>query len=64
MPKCKSCKAPIIWIKTDNFKRMPLDAIPTRGYTNVYSGKPVYMEIHQSHFATCQDADKHRTKKK
>ena len=63
MPKCKSCQKEIIWIETENFKKMPLDATPTRGYTNVYSGKPVYMEIHQSHFATCPDADQHRKTK-
>ena len=36
--KCKSCRAPIVWIKTKNGKNMPCDA-DTVEYQENYKGK-------------------------
>lgn len=41
--KCKSCEAPIFWVKTAAGKNMPVD-----------------VATHESHFATCPNADTHR----
>ena len=57
MSACKSCGAAIVWVKTKGGKNMPVDADTFK------AGDPsVFMpEIgHQSHFATCPNADKHR----
>lgn len=54
MSKCKSCNAEIIWLKTAAGKNMPVDA-------DTYHGEEQFdREKHQSHFATCPDADKFR----
>ena len=56
--KCKSCKAPIIWLKTALNKAMPVDAGTVR------EGDTIFLkDVHTSHFATCPDAAEHRKPK-
>ncbi len=62
MPRCKSCGANILWIRTAQFKKMPLDAKPVTGYRLV-GGQAEFEKIHTPHFATCPNAKKHRKKK-
>jgi len=53
--RCRTCRAQIIWFKTEAGKNMPVDAD---------SVKPEDDELdlsrHVSHFATCPQADSHR----
>ena len=54
---CRSCSAPIIWLKTKNFKKIPVDYDSVEGMEMMFEpGK------HVSHFATCPNASKHRRK--
>lgn len=62
MAKCKSCGAPLVFLKTKNGKHMPVD----------YSGKVMDDKrdnvqfdpsVHVSHFQTCPDAETHRKRK-
>jgi len=56
--QCRTCKADIVWLKTEAGKNMPVDADTVdEGDTEFDDDK------HVSHFATCKDADKHRRKK-
>jgi len=70
---CRSCDAPIIWTVTTNGKRMPVDAdahIASRGFqldededppvARFVAAPVVGATLHQSHFATCPNADQHR----
>lgn len=57
--QCRSCKAPVIWIKTRSGRRMPLDAKPEKRI--VVNGE--YAEVtdtYVSHFVTCPNASEHR----
>lgn len=56
---CKSCNAPIIWIKF-NGKNHPIDAAPRTGFRKNLVGEWEKVQIQESHFATCPDAAKHR----
>lgn len=56
-PRCESCQAPIIWLKTVSGKNMPVDRAPGVNSTMVFDG-----DKHTSHFATCPNAAKHRRK--
>jgi ketosteroid isomerase-like protein len=61
MTTCKSCSAEIIWIKTKAGKSAPIDAKAIKVF--VKSGDGWILEVgHQSHFATCPNADQHRKK--
>lgn len=75
MSACRSCGAEIIWARTENGKRMPLDAEAThigdsselRGLQSVtfvdgeYRCSPARpMLVYVSHFATCPNAGSHR----
>ncbi|MFV2091352.1 MAG: hypothetical protein ACC642_11890 [Pseudomonadales bacterium] len=55
--ECKSCGAIIIWLKTKQGNRMPVDyASFNTGDSGIFDpGKG-----HVSHFATCPNAAKHR----
>lgn len=66
---CGSCGAPIVWVLTQNRKRMPMDAEPVKmppgqyklasrddGTIDAYLVNRVWI----SHFATCPNADQHR----
>jgi len=68
---CKSCKASIVWAMTTSGSRMPLDATPVKQgtFTLREDGRYLLAEIgtgddvdrFQSHFATCPNADRHRS---
>ena len=74
---CKSCRAPMIWARTENGKNVPLDAEPTPA-GNIHlraDGVAVYVKKDQmdnplfpperrykSHYATCPHAPEHRRK--
>jgi hypothetical protein len=70
---CKSCGAVIRWAVTENDKRIPLDAEPTSGGNLVLvdgvarapriGEDDVPFLQYVSHFATCPQADEHRTPK-
>lgn len=56
--KCRSCGAEIVWLRTKSGNNMPVDAETVDH--NDYMFDPAK---HRSHFATCPDADEHRTKR-
>lgn len=49
--RCRSCRAQIIWFKTDNGRNMPVDAD-----TVDPEDQELDLDVHKSHFATCKDA--------
>lgn len=54
---CRSCKAPIAWLKTRAGKNIPVDA------ASVDDGGTIYdSERHVSHFTTCPNASSHSKK--
>ena len=53
--RCKSCNAMIIWLETPNGKKMPVDAATVAPEHDRYIAG-----THQSHFATCPNANQHR----
>jgi hypothetical protein len=72
---CSSCNAPILWVTTENYKRMPLDPEPFENGNIILedgvaifakkdglfdAGKPRF----QSHFASCPQSAEHRKDKK
>ena len=69
---CRSCKAPILWAKTENGRLIPLDPEPdAAGNVALVDGVAVVLTarvlerirgatLHRSHFATCPYADDHR----
>ena len=54
--QCRSCDAPIVWVKTQAGKNMPVDATSF----DREDGLVFNPDKHISHFATCPNADKHR----
>lgn len=71
--KCRSCNAPIRWVRMPSGKANPLDAQPSeKGNVRIeeneigkivpkdemIAGEPLYL----SHFATCPNAAKYRRK--
>ncbi len=64
--KCRSCGALIVWVVTQNGKRMPVDAQPSeKGNLRIDNGvayvEPAYEgPKYLSHFATCKQAAQHR----
>jgi len=67
--QCSTCGAEVIWVLTQNRKRMPMDAEPVKmppgqyklaerddGSVDAYLVNRVWI----SHFATCKDSDFHR----
>lgn len=76
--ECRSCQAPIFWVRTAaTDSLMPLDwlatvngnvAIDDNGKANIirrdlYTDQSVIGDRYTSHFATCPNAAKHRRKK-
>lgn len=59
--ECRSCKAAIVWLKTDRGKNMPVDAdtVQDDGATVFDPDQGMV-----SHFATCASAAEHRRPKK
>lgn len=53
--RCKSCRARIIWFKTDAGRNMPVDADTVLPEDSEYTPPR-----HISHFATCPNSEKHR----
>lgn len=76
MSVCRSCDAPIYWIKTAKGQAMPIDARPdpNRGNVRLVAGgsgvvlshdeararRAAGEALHTSHFATCVHAAQHR----
>lgn len=70
---CKSCGAPIIWVKTEKGRRMPLDLIPEEDGTWEFNEATKIAHhvsypqpsgtYRKSHFATCPHAASHRKEK-
>jgi len=68
MTECKSCSAPVFWIKTSNGKNMLLNAKPEKRF--IVDGDPegfivpdaVMKDTYVSHFATCPQSKKWRKK--
>ena len=60
--KCRSCQAPIVWMKTAKQKNIPVDVEGIDEEELDWEGnQPLFdPEEHTAHFATCPDADKHR----
>jgi hypothetical protein len=67
--RCKSCNAEIVWVTTPSGKTMPLNAMtktlwaiePDGAQCGSPRAKPV--QVRESHFATCKDADAWRKPK-
>lgn len=60
--RCKSCNAKIIWVITENNKKMPIN-FESKKRELVYrpeTGKVHFENIYESHFSTCPDAKKFR----
>lgn len=55
---CKSCSARIVWFTTAAGKNMPVDAA-----TVDVDDTELDLSRHQSHFASCPNAAKHRRKR-
>lgn len=72
MAKCRSCDAEIIWMITSTGKRIPADANDAARKAQQairdsagYGVSPTFVpKYHQSHFATCPNADDHRKVKR
>lgn len=54
---CSSCQQPIVWFRTKNGNRMPVDAETTRPTDAEHQ---LDLTRHRSHFATCPNANQHR----
>ncbi len=66
--KCRGCQAEIIWIETKSGRKMPLDAKAKTVFIKKWSMMDgVYYWAadlgHESHFATCPQADQFRRSK-
>ena len=64
MAKCRSCGAEIMWMKTRLGKNMPtnLECKDLERRAPKYSEDVFDPNVHESHFATCPNADRHRGK--
>jgi len=73
--KCKSCGAPIFWLKTQAGKKAPIDAVPSPEGNVLICGdecriidrkkEPLEgVPLHTNHFVTCPDREKWRKPKK
>lgn len=62
--ECRSCGAPIIWMRTTAGKRIPVDPDDVDEGDLDYNdhGEAIFRpKEHVSHFATCPDASRWRT---
>lgn len=57
---CRSCGALIVWFRTKAGKRMPVNADTTKPNDAEHQ---LDLKRHKSHFATCPNADEHRSKR-
>lgn len=53
---CRSCKAPIVWVRQPNGKNHPCDP----PIVSVITAEGVLVRGRRSHFSTCPDASKWR----
>lgn len=53
--RCSSCRARIVWLKTEAGKNMPVDADSVEPDDQVFVPKK-----HISHFSTCPNSAQHR----
>lgn len=56
--QCKRCKADIMFIKYNN-RSHPIDAKPKKVFVEI-DGRWRFVNGHESHFATCPNADEFR----
>jgi hypothetical protein len=56
--RCSSCRAKIIWFKTEAGNNMPVDADTVEP-----EDEELDLTRHKSHFATCPNANQHRKRK-
>jgi hypothetical protein len=62
MPKCRTCQAEIVWVKTARGRSMPVDAgTIEKDDTGKYPAE-FDPDTMTSHFSTCKDADTWRKK--
>lgn len=54
---CRGCGAQIVWFRTRNGKRMPVDEETTQPTDAEHQ---LDLSRHRSHWATCPDAEKFR----
>lgn len=62
--KCRSCGAEIVWMKTKLGKMMPVDVPASDGAVapdEVLNAETFDHKTMKSHFATCPNANKHRS---
>lgn len=70
---CRSCGAPLLWVRMESGKRMPLDSVPdplgnicalmdrdTGQHVGWYARDLDKAQRYRSHFATCPHAEKWR----
>lgn len=66
---CDRCGAALIWARTPNDAKMPLDAKPRKAFqlepVNAAGEQTVsrMLTVYESHFATCPHADAFRRKR-
>jgi len=67
---CRSCNRPVLWVRTEGGKRMPLDVkrltVMVADEKMLPGDEVVYRVAHgyMSHFATCPHASAHRNTKR
>jgi hypothetical protein len=60
---CRSCDAKIVWGRTANNRKVPLNYPPERRFVFVPgSDRVTFLDSYTSHFASCPYAAKHRKK--
>jgi len=57
--RCKSCRARIIWLRTQAGKNMPVDADSVNPEDDEFE----VAKGHISHFSTCPNSDQHRRRR-
>lgn len=79
MSRCRSCQAEVVWVVTEDLRKMPMDPAPVENgnlvKVRVEDGVGVVRYLKKgeepppghgryvSHFATCEFADEHRGKR-
>lgn len=62
--RCRSCKAPIVWMRTRRGKNVPVDADTVDEAEHDEEGRPMFVYgTHVAHFTTCPNAAQHRRSK-
>lgn len=58
---CHSCGTLVLWgARTEKGKTIPLEVRAIQGFEIREDGVAVYRKIHETHFAHCPNADRHR----